>query len=43
MTLYSGAFAAAYAWTLIWIFERRDRKYGQGSVHSADALGATGE
>jgi cytochrome c-type biogenesis protein CcmH/NrfG len=37
---YAGAFAAAYAWALAWILERRDRKYGQGAVHSADALGA---
>lgn len=38
--LYAGAFAAAYAWALTWILERRESKYGQGTLHSADALGA---
>ncbi|MEW5907128.1 MAG: hypothetical protein AB1734_10180 [Elusimicrobiota bacterium] len=37
---YAGAFAAAYAWALTWILERRDRKYGQGAVSSADSLAA---
>ncbi len=38
--IYAGAFAAAYAWALTWILERRDRKYGQGQVSSADSLAA---
>lgn len=35
---YCAVFAAAYAWVLVWILERREKKYGQGETAFSDAF-----
>lgn len=39
-TICCAVFALAYAWALVWILERKEKKYGQGSVSFTDAFGA---
>ncbi len=38
VTVYCIVFALAYAWALVWILERREKKYGQGSFSFTDAF-----
>lgn len=35
---YSTLFALAYSWVLVWILERREKKYGQGALSFSDAF-----
>ncbi len=35
---YCTVFCFAYAWTLVWILERKEKKYRQGSVSFTDAF-----
>lgn len=35
---YSAAFALAYAWVLVWVLERRDKKYRQGDAAFSDTF-----
>lgn len=36
--VYSTVFALAYSWVLVWILERREKKYGQGALSFSDAF-----
>lgn len=36
--VYSTFFALAYSWVLVWILERREKKYGQGALSFSDAF-----
>ncbi len=38
VTAYCIFFALAYAWALVWILERKEKKYGQGSFSFTDAF-----
>lgn len=38
IVIYCTLFSLAYAWTLVWILERKDKKYRQGTVSFTDAL-----
>lgn len=35
---FSTFFALAYSWVLVWILERREKKYGQGALSFSDAF-----
>ncbi len=35
--IYSAIFAMASAWALVWILERKDKRYGQGGTSFTDA------
>lgn len=35
---YATLFALAYSWVLVWILERREKKYGQGALSFSDAF-----
>ena len=36
--IFCAVFALAYAWALVWILERREKKYRQGSNSYTDAF-----
>lgn len=36
--LYCTVFSLAYSWVLVWILERREKKYGQGALSFTDAF-----
>ena len=36
--IYCTVFALAYAWALVWILERKEKRYGQGSISFTDAF-----
>lgn len=36
--IYCTVFCLAYAWTLVWILERKEKKYGQGAVSFTDGF-----
>lgn len=38
IVVYCTLFSLAYAWTLVWILERKDKKYRQGTVQFTDAF-----
>ena len=38
IVVYCTVFALAYVWALVWILERKEKKYGQGSVSFTDAF-----
>ncbi len=38
ITVYCVVFALAYAWALVWILERKEKRYGQGSFSFTDAF-----
>lgn len=38
IVVYCSLFALAYAWTLVWILERKEKKYRQGITSFTDAL-----
>ncbi len=38
IVIYCTLFSLAYAWTLVWILERKDKKYRQGTVQFTDAF-----
>ena len=35
---YSTVFALVYSWVVVWIIERREKKYGQGTIMFSDAF-----
>jgi len=35
---YSTVFALVYSWVVVWIIERREKKYGQGTILFSDAF-----
>lgn len=35
---YSAIFAVVYSWLVVWIIERREKKYGQGTLMFSDAF-----
>ncbi|OGR78847.1 MAG: hypothetical protein A2X32_08340 [Elusimicrobia bacterium GWC2_64_44] len=35
---YCTAFALVYSWIVVWIIERREKKYGQGTIMFSDAF-----
>jgi hypothetical protein len=35
---YSTVFAIVYSWVVVWIIERREKKYGQGTSQFSDAF-----
>lgn len=36
--IYCTVFALAYTWALVWILERKEKRYGQGSISFTDAF-----
>lgn len=38
IVVYCTLFSLAYAWALVWILERKEKKYGQGTVQFSDAF-----
>ncbi len=38
LIIYCTVFALAYAWALVWILERKEKKYLQGSISFTDAF-----
>jgi len=38
LTVYCAVFALAYAWGLVWILERKEKRYGLGTGSYTDAF-----